>query len=93
MQNILNEKARSKTFLALISGVAITLLTGLAKNTPTMLVGAVWYGCPLAWLVRMIVAPQYLPWVVQPFQLIADVVFWSVIIAVALLGYAKISKK
>jgi hypothetical protein len=76
-----------------LGGIVITLLTGLARNTPAMLVGADWYGYPLAWLVRMIVAPQYFPWVVQPFQLIADVVFWSVIIAVALLGYAKISKK
>jgi hypothetical protein len=78
---------------AVLGGIAITLLTGLASNTPAMLLGAVWYGYPLAWLVRMIVAPHYFPWVVQPFQLIADVVFWSVIIAIALLGYAKISKK
>jgi len=79
--------------LAAIGGIVITLLTGLLENTPQMLVGAVWYGYPLAWLVRMVVAPQYFPWVVRPLRLIADIVFWAVIVAIVLFAYTKTKKK
>jgi hypothetical protein len=79
--------------LAAIGGIVITLLTGLLENTPEMLVGAVWYGYPLAWLVRMVVAPQYFPWVVRPLRLIADIVFWAVIVAIVLFAYTKTKKK
>jgi hypothetical protein len=79
--------------LAAIGGIVITLITGLLGNTPEMLVGAVWYGYPLAWLVRMVVAPQYNPWVVRPLRLIADVVFWAAIAAILLFAYTKIRKK
>ncbi|MGD0177416.1 MAG: hypothetical protein ABSC50_11390 [Candidatus Bathyarchaeia archaeon] len=79
--------------LAAIGGIVITLLTGLLENTPEMLVGAVWYGYPLAWLVRMVVAPQYFPWVVRPLSLIADIVFWAVIVAIVLFAYTKTKKK
>lgn len=78
---------------AAIAGIVITLLTGLIENTPEMLVGAVWYGYPLAWLVKMIVAPQYFPWVVRPLRLIADLVFWAVVAAIILFVYAKVKKK
>lgn len=79
--------------LAAIGGIVMTLLTGLLENTPEMLVGAVWYGYPLAWLVRMVVAPQYFPWVVQPLSLIADIVFWTVILAIILFAFTKTRKK
>jgi hypothetical protein len=79
--------------LAVIGGIVITLLTGLLANTPEMLVGAVWYGYPLAWLVQMIVAPQYFPWVVRPLRLIADIVFWAVIVAIVIFAYTKTQKK
>jgi len=79
--------------LAAIGGIVVTLLTGLLENTPEMLVGAVWYGYPLAWLVRMVVAPQYFPWVLRPLRLIADLVFWAVIVAIVLLAYTKTKKK
>ncbi|MGA8904064.1 MAG: hypothetical protein WB661_03555 [Candidatus Bathyarchaeia archaeon] len=79
--------------LAAIGGIVITLLTGLLENTPEMLVGAVWYGYPLAWLVRMVVAPQYFPWVVRPLRLIADIVFWAVIVAIILFAFTKTRKK
>lgn len=78
---------------AVIVGVAITLVTGLLQNTPEMLVGAVWYGYPLAWLVRMVVAPQYNPWVVRPLRLVTDAVFWIVIATIVLFGYTQIRKK
>lgn len=70
---------------AIIGGIAITLITGLLENTPAMMVGAVHYGYPLAWLVRMIVAPQYFPWVVLPFEFIADLVIWAIIVGVIIL--------
>ncbi len=79
--------------LAAIGGIAITLITGLLENTPEMLAGAVRYGYPLAWLVRMVVAPGYNPWVVRPLRLIADIVFWAVIAAVLLFAYTRMRKK
>lgn len=79
--------------LAVIGGVVITLLTGLLENTPEMLVGAVWFGYPLAWLVRMVVAPEYFPWVVRPLRVAADIVFWIIIVAIILFTYTKLRKK
>jgi len=78
--------------LAVAVGVAITLLTGLIENTPNMLVGAVHYGYPLAWLVRMIVAPEYNPWAVRPMGLVIDLVVWSAVIFVILYA-ATLSRK
>lgn len=78
---------------AVIGGVAAAFLTGLIENTPTALVGAVWYGYPLAWLIRRVVAPQYSPWVVEPFQLILDIILWTLIIAVVIFAYSKIGTK
>ncbi len=78
---------------AAVGGIAITLITGLLENTPEMLVGAVWYGYPLAWLVRMVVAPEYNPWVVRPLRLITDIVFWAAITAILLFAYTKMRKK
>lgn len=79
--------------LAVIAGVVITLLTGLLDNTPEMLVGAVWYGYPMAWLVRMVVAPEYFPWVVRPLRLAANIVFWIIIATIVLFTYTKLRKK
>lgn len=79
--------------LAAIGGIVITLATGLLENMPGMLVGAVWYGYPLAWLIRMIVAPQYFPWVVRPLRLIADIVSWAVIVAIVVFAYTRMQKK
>ena len=51
-------RASVKTFvLAVIGGVVMTLLTGLISHTPEMLVGAVYYGYPFAWLEMLVVAP------------------------------------
>ena len=74
-----------KVLMALIGGIAITLLTGLMPNTPSMLVGASWYGYPLAWLIRMVVAPEYFPWKVEIAGLIVDIVVWTLIVFVILL--------
>jgi hypothetical protein len=75
----------SKVLLAsVLGGAAVTLLTGLISNTPSMMVGAVHYGFPFAWLVRLVVAPQYFPWQVNVVNLIFDVTVWSLIIGIVL---------
>jgi len=74
-----------KVLMALVGGIAITIVTGLMPNTPGMLVGATWYGYPLAWLIRMVVAPEYFPWKVEIGGLIADIVVWTLIVLVVLL--------
>ena len=77
---------------AVVAGV-ITLLTGLIGDTPEMLVGAVYYGYPFAWLEMMVVAPQYFPWVVRPIRLILDIVVWAVVVWVILFAVSKAKKK
>ena len=79
--------------LALVGGIVITLLTGLADHTPEMLVGAVYYGYPFAWLEMMVVAPQYFPWVVRPVRLVLDIVVWAVIVWIILFVFSKARKK
>ena len=78
---------------AFVAGVVITLLTGLIGDTPEMLVGAVYYGYPFAWLEMMVVAPQYFPWVVRPIRLILDIVVWAVVVWVILFAVSKAKKK
>jgi hypothetical protein len=69
---------------SVIGGALITLLTGLLSNTPPMLVGAMWYGYPLAWLFRLVLAPEYFPWRVDMTRLLADIAAWAAVVAVAL---------
>jgi hypothetical protein len=78
---------------AVVAGIAITLLTGLIGNTPEMLVGAVYFGYPFAWLEMMVIAPQYFPWVVRPIRLILDIVVWAVVVWVILFAVSKAKKK
>ncbi len=80
--------------LASIGGIVITLITGLLGNTPEMLVGALWYGYPLAWLVQQLGNPAYpTAYNLRPLRFIADIVFWAVIVAVILFAYTKMRKK
>jgi hypothetical protein len=66
-----------------IAGTAAALLTGLVDVTPSGgLVGATWYGYPLAWLRRLIVAPQHNPLKVDGLYLLLDIVLWSSVVAV-----------
>jgi len=78
--------------LAVVGGVVLTLITGLFRNTPSGLMGAVWYGYPLTWLVQMIVAPQYFPWVVRPLELVVDLVVWIIVVWVILFVVSKMKK-
>lgn len=70
----------------------MALLTGLFSNTPQMMVGAEWFGFPLAWLIRMIVAPEYNPWRIEFVNFLADVVVWSVILLVIVFILEKVRK-
>lgn len=78
---------------AVVAGVIITLLIGLIGHTPEMLVGAVYYGYPFAWLEMMVVAPQYFPWVVRPLRFILDIVVWTIVVWVILFVVSKAKKK
>ena len=68
--------------LSVIGGVILTLLTGVVSNTPPMLVGPTHYGYPLAWLVRLVLAPEYFPWRVNVPNLIMDIVIWIIIVGI-----------
>ena len=76
-----------------MGGIAIMLVTGLIDHTPEMLVGAAYYGYPFAWLERLVIAPQYFPWVVRPMRLILDVVVWTFVVWVILYAVSKVRKK
>lgn len=69
---------------SIVSGIIITLITGLIVNTPPMLVGATHYGYPFAWLTRLILASQYFPWRISALYLIVDVAFWAIIAGIIL---------
>jgi len=71
-------------FWSILGGVVITLLTGLVSNTPATWVGAVLYGYPLAWLSRLVLAPEYFPWRIDWANLILDILVWVTIIRIAL---------
>lgn len=70
--------------IPVIGGIIVTLITGLIPNTPSMLVGATHYGYPLAWLTRLIIAPEYFPWRLNLLNLVADIIIWVGIITIIL---------
>lgn len=78
--------------LAVVLGVIITLGTGLLPNTPAFLVGAEHFGYPFAWLIRMVVAPEYFPWNVDFANLILDIILWTMVIALILLLSKRMKK-
>jgi hypothetical protein len=78
--------------VSILAGEIVTLLTGLFPNTPQMLVGAIYYGFPIAWLFRMIVAPEYNPWKIDFPKFLADTVVWSVIFLVIVFILGKVVK-
>jgi hypothetical protein len=78
--------------LSLIGGVVITVLTGLLSNMPTMLLGAEHYGYPLAWLFRLVLAPEYFPWRVDATAMVADVIVWSIIVAAVLFVFTRLRR-
>jgi len=83
--------ARS-VLISIVGGVVIALLTGLVVTTPPMLVGAQWYGYPLPWLYKLVIAPEYFPWKADPVNLVADIVFWAVIVGIVVFIVQKARK-
>jgi len=67
---------------SIIGGIAITLLTAFIPLRSLM--GATHYGFPLAWRIRLVLAPQYNPWRMNITNLVMDVVIWSVIVGIAI---------
>lgn len=78
-------KSLKSVLIAVVLGIIITLATGAISSTPGGLVGAAWYGYPKAWLIKLVVSPQYNPWKLQPASLVIDLIFWIVIAAVIVL--------
>ncbi|MHB1830324.1 MAG: hypothetical protein ACYCO0_02930 [Candidatus Micrarchaeaceae archaeon] len=78
---------------SVISGIAVTLLTGLVNTTPAGLVGAKLYGFPDTWLRYLVIAPQYNPWKVAAEGFVVDVILWSVVMGLLLCGYRNLNKK
>ena len=66
--------------ISVLGGVVVTLLTGLLSNI--VLLGAEHYGYPLAWLVRLVLAPEYFPWQVNVLNLIVDLIIWIIIVGI-----------
>lgn len=82
-----------KTLLwSITGGVAVTVLTGLVPNSPYPWLGATFYGYPLQWLTKLILAPEYFPWRINPTGLIADLITWWAVTAAALFALARIKK-
>jgi hypothetical protein len=75
------KNAKILTVSGILSAV-VTLGSGFLRVTPNGLVGASWYGYPMGWLIRLVIAPQYNPWKVLSANLVMDLIFWFVIFAV-----------
>ena len=82
----------NRLLVSILGGELLTLLTGLVLSTPPMLVGAEHYGFPLAWLFRLVIAPQYNPWRMDLLNFFADIVVWSVIVFVIVFVLEKTRK-
>ena len=76
-----------------LAGLVITLLTGLFTNMPTKLLGAVHYGYPFAWLIRLVIAPENFPWRVNMLNLIMDIVIWSIVVLIIMFGVSSVRKR
>jgi hypothetical protein len=63
--------------IPILVGALLTLATGLLNTTPPHLLGATWYGWPLAWL-YVIVYPGS-PWSVNWLNFAADLTFWFIL--------------
>lgn len=77
--------------VALIVGLVITLITGLVKTTPQDLVGATWYGWPLAWRIVPVVLQPQASYKIGEF--IGDVIIWFIVVFVILFLLKKLRKK
>ena len=82
----------TRVLLSIFCGELITLLTGVIDNTPPMLVGATHHGYPFAWLFRLVLAPEYNPWRIDLLNFVADIIVWSVIVAIVVFVVARVRR-
>lgn len=65
--------------ISLFGGIGITLITGLLQRQT--LAGATHYGWPIAWRIRLVLAPQYNPWRMSPIWFIVDAILWGLVVS------------
>ena len=82
----------NRLLISILGGEILTLLTGLVSSTPPMLVGATHYGYPLAWLYRLVIAPEYNPWRMDLLNFFADIVIWFIIVAIVVFVVERLRK-
>lgn len=80
------------TIESIVGGVALTLVSGLINSSPPI-IGASWYGWPVTWIRKLVIGPQYNPWVIDWKGVIVDFIFWFLLCWLALLIASKLSDK
>lgn len=86
-------KTRALLIVAAAAGTTVALVTGFLDVTPRGLVGATWYGFPLPWLRRLVIAPQYYPWRIDIANLILDLALWLTVSILIGWSVAKLSSR
>ncbi len=78
--------------IAVILGIVITLATGwLAPSTPNGLVGAKWYGFPMAWMYNLVTYPPATTY--NYVNLVIDIVAWAILVLILEFAAMKLRKK
>lgn len=70
-------------------GILVTLLTGLIPSRT--LLGAVHYGYPMPWVIRLALGPDQFPWRVNPAGLLVDLIAWTLLVFVFLAIYDRLT--
>lgn len=63
--------------ISIVAGVLVTLATGLLNTTPPRMVGATWYGWPLAWLYVIVYLGS--PWFINWLNFAVDLMLWFIL--------------
>jgi hypothetical protein len=82
-------KTKTLVVVSIILGVVIALLTGLYNSTPNI-VGATWYGLPLAWMYNYVTYPPSTGY--SYVNLVIDIIVWFIVVLVIGLIYKRIRK-
>jgi hypothetical protein len=79
-----------RLLIAAACGLVIALLTGLVNSTPRGILGASWYGWPLAWLYVIVYpgSPRRIDWL----NLAADSVLWVILSLATIVLVARVTK-
>lgn len=76
---------------SLAGGVVLTLLSAVVPFQS--LLGRTHYGFPMAWLIRRVLAPEYVPWRVNWLGLVVDVAVWTAVVFVGLVLYDRVRQR